>query len=136
MSSVSYTLLTNEDNLSYAGEAVRADAFYGNTDGLHTVSFHYTDFQGRIFIEGTLVAEPTESDWFPIYLTSGQPHRQYPVLTSAPSGAYNYGDTGVEGFTFRANILFLRARVDRDYLNATEYNYERHGRINKILLNV
>lgn len=136
MSSVSYTLLTNEDNLNFAGDPVRADAFYGNTDGLHTVSIHYQNFVGRIYIEGTLVADPTANDWFPIYLTSGQSYRQYPVLPNSPSGSNNAGDTGTEGFTFRGNLIYIRARIDRSYLGASAYNSNDHGRIDKILLNV
>lgn len=135
MSTVSYTLLTNQEALSYTGTAVRADAFYGNTDGLHTVSVHYTNFVGRVCIEGTVVTNPTESDWFPVYLTSGTSYRQYPVNSSQPTGT-NSGDTGAEGFTFRGNLMYIRARVDRSYLPDTEYDSVNHGSIGKILLNV
>lgn len=134
MSAVSYTMLTHENKLNYTGETIRADAFYGNTDGLHTVSIHYNDFVGRLYIEGTLVTSPSEDDWFPIYLTSGSDYKQYPVNSNSPTGTT--GDTGVDGFTFRANVMFLRARVDRTYLNAQAFDLAQHGRIDKILLNV
>ena len=68
MSSVSYTLLGHEMSLNYTGEKVRADAFYGNTDGLHTLSITANNFTGHVVIEGTLSSSPTENDWFPIKL--------------------------------------------------------------------
>ena len=134
MSQVSYTLLTNQEELSFSGNPVRVDVFGGNTQNLHTVSVSVSNFVGRVLIEGTLASSPTESDWFPIYLTSGTTHRQYPVNSNSPNGN-NQGDTRTEGFTFRANLLYIRARVDRAYLNATNYNQSIHGSIDKILLN-
>lgn len=134
MSQISYTLLNNVESLSYAGQAVRSDVFSGNTQNLHTVSVKLNNFIGRIYIEGTLASEPTEADWFPIYLTSGTAYRQYPVNSALPTGT-NGGDTKNEGFTFRANLLYIRARVDRTYLNAVSYNQSTHGTVVKILLN-
>mgnify|MGYP000028628780 CR=1 FL=1 len=134
MSTVSYTMLTHENKLNYTGEQIRADSFYGNTDGLHTVSVTFDDFVGRLFIEGTLVMNPQENDWFPINLTSGSMYKQYPMNSSAPTG--DVGDTGADGFTFRLNVMYLRARVERTYLGDTAYDPALHGRIDKILLNV
>lgn len=134
MSQISYTLLTHLPELSYSGNPVRVDVFGGNTQNLHTVSASVSNFIGRIYIEGTLAASPTENDWFPVYLTSGTSYRQYPVNSVNPTGT-NQGDTRTEGFTFRANLLYIRARVDRVYLNATSYNQTIHGSIDTILLN-
>jgi len=134
MAQISYTLLTNQQQLSFAGSAVRSDIFSGNTQNLHTVSVKVQDFIGRIYIEGTLSTSPSEADWFPIYLTSGTPYRQYPVNSVLPTGT-NQGDTKSEGFTFRANLLYIRARVDRAYLDAQSYDQTIHGSVEKILLN-
>lgn len=134
MSQVSYTLLTHQELLSYSGNPIRVDVFGGNTQNLHTVSVTISNFVGRIFIEGTLSSSPTEQDWFPIYLTSGTPYRQYPVNSTNPTGT-NSGDTRSEGFTFRVNLLYMRARVDRNYLEDTVYNQTEHGSVEKILLN-
>lgn len=135
MSTTSVTLLTNQNSLSYSGDKVKADGYYGRTDGLHTVSSSITNFQGRIHLEGSLATNPAEGDWFPIYLTSGNSFRQYPV-TSVPSGSNSLGDTTTEAWTFRANILWIRARVDRDYLSAGSYDIALHGTVDKILLNL
>jgi hypothetical protein len=135
MSTISYTLLTHTPVMNYAGNPIRSDLYSGNTQNLHTVSAHFRNFQGRLYIEGTLAATPTENDWFPIYLTSGTPYRQYPVNSANPTGN-NQGDTGTEGFTFRANLLYIRARIDRSYLTDTVYNQAVHGIVEKVLLNI
>lgn len=135
MSTTSVTVLTNQNSLTYSGDKIKADGYYGHTDGVHTVSATVTNFQGRIHLEGSLATEPTASDWFPIYLTSGNSFRQYPV-TSIPSGTNSLGDTTTEAWTFRANILWIRARVDRDYLSAGSYDVALHGTVDKILLNL
>ena len=135
MSTTSVTVLSNENLLTYSGDKIKADGYYGHTDGVHTVSATVTNFQGRIHLEGSLATEPTEADWFPIYLTSGNSFRQYPV-TSVPSGSNSLGDTTTEAWTFRANILWIRARVDRVYLSAGSYDVALHGIVDKILLNL
>jgi hypothetical protein len=137
MSATSITLLTNQNSLSFTGDAVKADGYYGQTDGVHTVSVSVTNFQGRIHVEASLATTPTAADWFPIYLTSGNSFKQYPV-TAAPSGANNLGDTATEAWTFRANILWIRARVDRSALDPlpTSYDPTLHGMVDKILLNL
>lgn len=137
MSATSVTLLSNQNELSYVGDKVKADGYYGKSDGVHTVSATLTNFQGRIHLEGTLALDPTDSDWFPIYLTSGNSFREYPV-TSVPSGSNALGDTTTEAWTFRANLVWLRARVDRTALVPTPAQYESslHGTVDKILLNL
>lgn len=135
MSTTSVTVLTNKSSLSYSGDKIKADGYYGQTDGVHTVAATVTNFQGRIYLEGSLATEPSENDWFPIFLTSGQEYRQYPV-TSTPSGSNSLGDTTTEAWTFRANLLWIRARVDRDHLSANSYDVATHGTVDKILLNL
>lgn len=137
MSATSVTLLSHQEELSYTGEKTKADGYFGQTDGLHTVSASLTNFVGRIHVEASLATEPTEADWFPVYLTSGDSYRDYP-LTSTPTGSNGIGDTRVEAWTFRANILWIRARVDRTALDPlpSEYDVTLHGKVNKILLNL
>jgi hypothetical protein len=137
MSATSVTLLINQSSLSYSGEAVKADGYYGKTDGVHTVSVTVNNFVGRIHIEASLATDPTAADWFPIYLTSGNSFKQYPV-TNTPSGENNLGDTITEAWTFRANLLWIRARVDRSYILPTPSQYvsSEHGTVEKILLNL
>ncbi len=137
MSATSVTLITNQSSLTYNGDAVKADGYYGKTDGVHTISVTVNNFVGRIHIDASLATDPTEADWFPIYLTSGNSFKQYPV-TDIPSGTNGLGDTITEAWTFRANLLWIRARVDRDYIDPlpTEYTSSDYGTVEKILLNL
>jgi hypothetical protein len=134
MSATSVTILTNLDQLSYSSDKVKADGYYGQTDGLHTVSVSVANFVGRIHIEGSLETDPAEGDWFPIYLTSGNSYREYPINSAAPTGSNNI----TEAWTFRANILWIRARVDRSALSPvpSSYSSSQHGTVTKILLNL
>lgn len=107
-------------NLNVTGDPVPGDSYYGYTDGVHTVAIYGQDLSGRVKIQGTLATTPTEDDWFDI-LIGGLPYKDYS----------NY--TGVEGFTFIANLVFLRAVLDRDAVGITDIN--EAGYIQKILLN-
>ena len=59
-------VLTNKAELTYTSEKVKGDGYYGYADGLHTMSFHFKNFKGRIFCQATLVDDPAETDWFNI----------------------------------------------------------------------
>lgn len=111
--------LTGVD-LDKTGEAVPGDSYYGYTDGIHTVAVYGRNFTGRIRIQGTLATQPTEDDWFDILL-GGIPYKDYTNFT------------GVEGFTFTANLVFLRAVMDRSSLGITDIS--QAGFIEKIYLN-
>jgi len=136
MSTTSINILPSQAVLSYTGDKQKGDGYFGQTDGVHTVSARVSNFVGRIHLEGSLATDPSETDWFPIALTSGQWYRQYPVLAT-PSGNGGLGDTTTEAWTFRANLLWIRARVDRSYITpAPTYDIAAHGTVDKILLNL
>lgn len=115
------TLLPNSGtNLDLTGDAVPGDSYYGYTDGIHTVAIYGQNLSGRVKVQGTLATSPTEDDWFDI-LISGLPYKDYSNFT------------GVEGFTFTANLVFLRATLDRTALGITDVTTA--GYIEKIYLN-
>lgn len=115
------TLLPNTGtNLDLTGDAVPGDSYYGYTDGIHTVAIYGQNLSGRVKVQGTLATSPTENDWFDI-LISGLPYKDYSNFT------------GVEGFTFTANLVFLRATLDRTALGITDVTTA--GYIEKIYLN-
>lgn len=115
-------ILTNQNELNYTGPAVKGDGYYGFADGLHTASFHVNNFTGRIWLQATLVEEPTEDDWFEIQLTVATPYFQYD------------GESDCRGATFTGNFVYVRAVVDRSYLVSTEYDPNIHGVLDKIVL--
>jgi hypothetical protein len=106
--------------LDKVGEPVPGDSYYGYTDGIHTVAIYGRNFTGRIKVQGSLATHPTEDDWFDILL-SGLPYKDYQDFT------------GVEGFTFTANLVYLRAVMDRTSLGITDVS--QAGFIEKIYLN-
>ena len=115
------TLMPNSGtNPDLVGDAVPGDSYYGYTDGIHTVAIYGQNLSGRIRVQGTLATTPTEDDWFDILLT-GLPYKDYTNFT------------GVEGFTFTANLVFLRATLDRTALGITDVS--QAGWIEKIYLN-
>lgn len=75
---------------------------------------------GRVKIQGTLATNPTDEDWFNV-LIDGLPFKDYNEFT------------GVEGYTFTANLVFLRAILDRTSLGQTDISTV--GYIDKIYLN-
>lgn len=115
-------MLTNRNELSYIGPAIKGDGYFGFADGVHTVSFHVRNFKGRIWLQASLVEEPTEADWFNIRLTVANDFFEY-----------NY-ESDCRGMTFNGNFVYIRAVVDRDYLGDTEYDVRDHGILDKAVL--
>lgn len=127
------------------GPAVRADGWWGSTDGIHTVSVQFANFVGGFKVQGTLALEPAEADWFDIDLSDinatycGKEVR-YPRIELSPTGT-NGGDTGIEAFTFVGNFTHLRALVVRDFLGSEPTSNEQIldaqvGQIIKVLLSL
>jgi hypothetical protein len=127
---------SSQGKYEYISDACRSDGWYGYVDGNHTVAIYMHNFRGRVWIEASLANEPTETDWFPIYLNGEIPYAEYPRNPRKPSGPV--GDTGVDAFNFTANVIWLRARLDRSHLSpkpATDEQLADLGEIKKILLN-
>jgi hypothetical protein len=88
------------------GEKFKGDGYYGRSDGLHTVQYTYNGLTGTITIQGTLVVDPGDSDWFDVHTYT----------------AGNETSSAVKSFT--GNYVWVRAIV--------EYT---GGTINSIVLN-
>lgn len=115
-------VLTNKNELTYTSDAVKGDGYYGFADGLHTMSFHVSNFTGRIHLEATIVEQPTENDWFPIDLDNLTPYLQFTA------------ETVTKGSSFEGNFVYLRVIVDRAYLGAGSYDKALHGVIDKVVV--
>lgn len=125
------------NSMEAVGEKIRADAYYAQSDGLHSVAIHLQNFTGRIYIEATLISDPQENDWFPIILSGGSAYVEYPLIPGQPSSGLQ-GDTMVDAFTFQGNFLYLRARMDKTYyrpIPASNAEKALLGSITKIMLN-
>jgi hypothetical protein len=131
---ISVTLLpTTVDQINVVGTKQKG-AGYNNTLGNnHTVSISLANFTGRIYIQGTLSRDPQEGDWFNIPVVSGKDHIQFPLDRALPKG--ETGDTGVFAYSFTGNYVWIRAKVDRTYLNPPPTDSYFVGYVSKILLN-
>jgi len=118
----SVIVLTNQSELSYTSDAVKGDGYYGFADGLQTMSFHVSNFTGRIYLEATLMETPESGDWFLIDLDQENPYLEFTEQTTT------------QGTTFQGNFVYLRVRIDRDYLNAGAYDQMTHGIVDKAVL--
>jgi hypothetical protein len=142
----SILMLTNTGtNWNVIGDPIRADAYYGYTDGLHTVQVVYQNFVGGFGIQGTLALNPQPEDWFWIKLNPNgdvyTPFINYPFDPLAPTGQ-NGGDTGTMAITFVGNFVFLRAVVTREYLQPmmspfqAQWDTWQWGQVDKTLLSL
>ena len=110
-------------------------AGFSNTIGCnHTVSISVANFIGRVYIEGSLASDPSDDDWFPIKLVGNLDYIQFPRNQNFPTGAGG-GDTGVVAYSFSGNYIWVRARLDRDYLIPFPQSTQYVGAIRYILLN-
>lgn len=127
------------------GEPVRANSYYGYTDGMHTVQVIYQNFVGGFGIQGTLALDPQPEDWFWIKLNPVgdvcSPFITFPVDPMAPTGQ-NGGDTGSLATTFIGNFTFLRSVLTRDYIQpaappaVSQWNTWTYGQIDKVLISL
>jgi len=123
---------TTGSTMNLTTDKVEGDSYYGYTDGFHTIAVSYNAFKGRIFVQGTLSLNPTESDWFNIQIQGG---------LSAPAGGYKQfptsgtdGFSGVEGYNIVGNFSYLRVKMDRSYLGDGETYSSDYGSLNYIRL--
>ncbi len=125
------------------GEKIRADGYYGYTDGLQTVQIVYQNFVGGVGIQATLALDPKPEDWFWISLNPtgdvDTPFVVFPRDPLAPTGA-NGGDTGSEAFSFIGNFVFVRIVLTRGYIQPVPtdpvWNTWSYGQIDKALLSL
>lgn len=125
------------------GDKVRADSYYGYTDGIQTVQIIYQNLVGGFGIQATLAMDPQPEDWFWIELNPtgdiNTPFIVYPRNDLAPTGA-NGGDTGSMAFTFVGNFVYVRAVLTRGYIQPVPtdpvWNTWSYGQIDKVLLSL
>jgi hypothetical protein len=115
------TLMLGNGELDQVSNPLRGDGYYGYRDGNQTLAVSFSNFVGRIQIEGTLELEPQEADWFPIWMNRNVPYKQY-----------NQPTTGTESFRFSGNLVLLRFRKIRSYLTDTS----SVGDITKVMLSI
>lgn len=92
-----------------------------------SISIHTLNFVGRFILEGSLKLNPlNDSDWFIIPLKDNLPYIEY--------NDYSYMNQNVirknNVYTFFGNYVWLRAKLDRSYLNILQSSvqpYDLHS---------
>jgi hypothetical protein len=125
---------TTSGKVNVTGLKQKGAGYTNFLGGSHTVAVTLNNFTGRILIEATLAADPAEEDWFPVYLQNGLPYVQFPQILFAPTGLLG-GDTGTQAYTFVGNYVWVRAKVNRDYLTPVPIDDTTVGSVAEILLN-
>lgn len=95
-------------------EKVKGDAYFGQSDGLHTVMINLNSFTGIVKIQGSLESTPGDNDWFDIELgtddfvvdTSG-----LITKTATESLIYNVVETSMKSYNAVGNFVWLRADI-------------------------
>ena len=81
----------------FNGDPQKAADYYGGFGDLQTVAFYLSEFQGRIRIQATLIAEPVaDTDWFQV--------EDYDGRSQANTENFSRNITG--------NFVWIRARVE------------------------
>jgi hypothetical protein len=69
MSTRNYILLENastESSTDQYSDKAKAAGYHSVAGGLHTIVFSFDNFQGSLKMQGTLVEEPSDTDWVDI----------------------------------------------------------------------
>lgn len=115
------TLMHGDGSVDQLSAPTRGDGYYGFKDGNHTIAVTFNDFIGRIQIEATLEINPTEADWFPVWMNRLTPYKEYANKR-----------TGTDSFNFMGNFVLVRFRKTRSYLSDTS----SVGDITKVMLSI
>lgn len=98
------------------GEKFKGDGYYGRADGLHTVAWKITGFAGTIKMQGSLVTDPGDSDWFDIEL--GSTTSSFSIDTSGAASqsnissvVYSTATTANAAYNFTGNFMWVRVVI-------------------------
>lgn len=131
----SVTLLpTTGRQINVVGQKQKGAGYSNFAGANHTISITCTNFVGRVIFEGSLETQPQDGDWFSILIKDNLPYVQFPLDPNHPTGAQQ-GDTGTYAYGFVGNYVWVRARLDRTYLDPIPIDPEMVGSIDQVLMN-
>jgi hypothetical protein len=119
---------------TYVGTKQKGAGWNSTLGNNHTVAVSVQNFIGRIYIEVSLATDPQDDDWSPVYLRNSVTYIEFPLIPQAPTGN-NGGDSGTWAWSFSGNYIWVRARLDRTYLNLAPQDLTSTGSIRQVLLN-
>lgn len=110
MSKESIILLSTTNTLgNFTSDIKKGSGYHMIDSGLHTVVVSFVNWSGELFIQATLVVEPTESDWF--------------TVATFGDASTDYDDAQTVNIT--GNYVWLRATgsITDGEITEIRYNY-------------
>ena len=105
---------TFSNSATLQSEKAKGDAYFGQSDGLHTIMIDLNDFIGTIKIQGSLADTPTDNDWFDADLSNDE----FTVDTTGKVTdvvvdelAYTLAETSKKSYNTIGNFVWLRADI-------------------------
>ena len=95
-------------------EKVKGDAYFGQSDGLHTIMVNLNDFTGTIKIQGSLETTPSDGDFFDINLSDEEFTVDVSGLVTKKvldNLIYNVSETSMKSYNVTGNFVWLRADI-------------------------
>jgi|TARA_B100001094_G_scaffold235868_1_gene230952 hypothetical protein len=95
-------------------EKVKGDAYFGQSDGLHTITVNLNDFIGTIKIQGSLETTPSDGDFFDINLSDEEFTVDVSGLVTKKvldNLIYNVSETSMKSYNATGNFVWLRADI-------------------------
>ena len=95
-------------------EKVKGDAYFGQSDGLHTIMVNLNDFIGTIKIQGSLETTPSDGDFFDINLSDEEFTVDVSGLVTKKvldNLIYNVSETSMKSYNATGNFVWLRADI-------------------------
>jgi hypothetical protein len=105
--------------LSLIGEKSKGAGYHNINSGIQTFELNFSNWTGSLSIQGTLVLDPTETDWFTINLKS--PLDNSDVVFDQDSSDYD----STVFVNCVGNFVWIRAVITSDTgtVNYIRYNY-------------
>ena len=125
-------LCATGSKIDVVGSKIKADGYYGLSDGVHTIQAQFTNFIGGFGIQGTLSLDPQPEDWAWISLNGlaaydDPGYLNLPIADESLTGTFLYSVTG--------NFTYIRAVLTRTHLGVGEATFD-HGEITKVLVSL
>jgi hypothetical protein len=87
----------------YTSDLLPSSGYFNKLNSLVTIAVYATNYTGLFYIQGAIAENPTEDDWFNI------------TLGTHTDEFYPYTNfSGIDPWTFRTNIKYVRARFTAD----------------------
>lgn len=130
---------TGTSLLTYFSNPVKGEGYYNGTDGIHTIQINISQFEGKIEIQGSLMSQPTENDWFVVSLsskilnentftidTTGLISNVYNTANNLSTLNYTTPTSTTVILNLLGNFVWLRAKIsdfNQGTISSIKYNF-------------